>query len=305
MRWLNYQHLFYFWHVARNGSVTGASQVLRLAQPTISAQIKSFEEVLGEDLFERDGRNLKMTEAGKIAFSYAEKIFSLGQEFLDVLDGKFETKAKEIKIGISDVVPKSLAYKLIEPAFDPKWTANVFCYEDKTERLLAELSIGEIDLVLADRPIPLNVKVKAFNHFIGESSVSLLATTKMAKLYKKNFPASLTNAPLLLPTSETAVRFEIDQWLERKGITPHCVGSFQDRALMKLAAREGKGILPIPTVVQADVCREFNLTLVGEITEVKEHLYLISIDKRIKNPIVFQICAEAQKTIYSRNQITK
>lgn len=300
MRWLNYQHLYYFWHVARCGSVTEASQQLRLAQPTISAQLKSFEEVLGEKLFEREGRSLKLTEAGQLANRYAEQIFNIGQEFLDVLDGKAHGTRREFKVGIADVVPKSLAYRLIEPAFSADTGAMVYCFEDKTERLLAQLSIGEIDLVVADRPLPPNVKVKAFNHFIGECGVSLLGVRALANKYKKNFPKSLNAAPLLLPTADSAVRHELDQWFDKLGIAPQCVGAFQDRALMKLAARNGKGIMIVPSVAEAEVKEEFKLELVGRSTDVKEQIYLISIERRLKNPLVVQICSEGQKKLFSK-----
>ena len=301
MRWLNYQHLYYFWHVARCGSVTEASQQLRLAQPTISAQLKSFEEVLGEKLFEREGRSLKLTEAGQLASCYAEQIFNIGQEFLDVLDGKAHGARREFKVGIADVVPKSLAFRLIDPAFSADSGATVYCFEDKTERLLAQLSIAEIDLVIADRPLPPNVKVKAFNHFIGECGVSFLSARALAKKYKNNFPRSLNSAPLLLPTADSAVRHELDNWFDKLGIVPQCVGAFQDRALMKLAARNEKGIMVVPSVVEDEVKEEFNLALVGRSTEVKEQIYLISIERRLKNPLVLQICAEGQKKLFSKS----
>lgn len=300
MRWLNYQHLYYFWHVARCGSVTEASQQLRLAQPTISAQLKSFEEVLGEKLFEREGRRLKLTEAGQLANRYAEQIFNIGQELLDVLDGKTHSARKEFKVGIADVVPKSLAYRLIEPAFSADTGATVYCFEDKTERLLAQLSIAEIDLVIADRPLPPNVKVKAFNHFIGECGVSFLSVRALTNKYKKNFPKSLNAAPLLLPTTDSAVRHELDHWFDKLGISPQCVGEFQDRALMKLAARNGKGIMLVPSVVQDEVKEEFKLELVGRSTEVKEQIYLITIERRLKNSLVSQICSEGQKKLFSK-----
>ncbi len=301
MRWLNYQHLYYFWHVARCGSVTEASRHLRLAQPTISAQLKSFEEVLGEKLFERQGRILKLTEAGQLANRYAEQIFNIGQELLDVLDGKTLGTRREFKIGIADVVPKSLAYRLIEPAFDVDANFSVYCFEDKTDKLLAQLSIAEIDLVIADRALPPNVKVKAFNHFIGECGVSFLAARKWADKYRKNFPNSLDAAPLLLPTLDSAVRHELDRWFDKIGVKPECVGAFQDRALMKLAARSGKGIMLVPSVVEEEVRAEFNLALVGRSSEVREQIYIISIERRLKNPLVSKICNEGQRSLFSRS----
>lgn len=299
MRWLNYQHLYYFWHVARCGSVTEASQLLRLAQPTISAQLKSFEEVLGEKLFQREGRNLKLTEMGQLAHRYADQIFTIGQEFLDVLDGKTHGARRDLKIGIADVVPKSLAYRLIEPALGLDSGATVICFEDKTDRLLADLSIAEVELVIADRPIPPNVKVKAFNHFVGECGISFLGVRALANKFKKNFPASLNAAPILLPTAESAVRHELNQWFATVGIAPRCVGEFQDRALMKLAAKNGKGIMFVPSVVEEEVTEEFHLELVGRSNQVREQVYLISIERRLKNPLVLKICTEGQRKLFT------
>ncbi len=286
--------------MARCGSITEASQQLRLAQPTISTQLKSFEEVLDHKLFERVGRNLKLTDSGRLAYKYAEQIFAIGSEFLEVLDGKSEGHLQEFKIGIADVVPKSIAYRLIEPALEPTSKVLVHCLEDKTEKLLASLSIGEIDLVVVDRPIPPHIKVKAFNHFIGECGISFLATRALAKKHKASFPGSLAKAPLLLPTTESAVRHQLDQWFEAKHIEPHCTAIFQDRALMKLAAREGKGIMPIPSVVEKEIKQEFNLELVGRIEEVKEQIYIVSIDRKLRNPLVQKICSHGQNSIFAK-----
>ena len=298
MRWLNYQHFFYFWRVAKKGSVTEACRELRLAQPTISAQLKVFEETLGEKLFFREGRNLKLTDTGKLAFRYAEEVFGTCSEFMDVLDGKNPSAPRELKVGISDVVPKVVAYRLIEPAFSDSTTGMITCYEDRTERLLAELAISEVDLVISDAPVPPSVKVKAYNHFLGECGVSFLAEASLARRYRKNFPQSLSGAPLLLPTAEAAVRREIDQWLDSSGVAPRHVAQFQDSALMKLVAREGKGIIPVPSVVAAEIKREFHLELVAETNVVKERFYLISVEKRIKNPLVKSIVERAQKKLF-------
>lgn len=295
MRWLNYQHLYYFWNVARYGSVTEAGQRLRLAQPTISAQLKIFEDMLGERLFFREGRNLKLTETGKLAYKYAENIFSLGDEFMRVLDGTTPKTPDEVRVGIADVVPKLIGFRLIEPLFSSG--SRVICHEDRSERLLAELSISEVDLVISDSPIPASVKVKAFNHYLGDCSMSFLASGKLAKRYKPGFPNSLKGAPLLLPAREAAVRREIDQWISNLSLPPVVVGEFQDSALMKIVAREGMGIVPVPTFVEREVCKEFNLLVLGRIDSIRERLYLISVERRIKNPLVKLVCDGAARRL--------
>ena len=297
MRWLNYQHLYYFWHVARAGSVTVAARQLRLAQPTVSAQLKSFEHVLGEKLFARHGRGLKLTEAGQLAARYAERIFGLGQEFIDLLDGRATPTPRELRIGITDVVPKALAFKLIEPAFDAPEETVVVCSEDKTEHLLGALALGEVDLVVADRPIPPGIKVKAYNHLIGESGVSFLGAKSLVRGAVPRFPECLGEVPILLPTPESAVRLELDRWFEVHGIEPRIRGIFQDRALMKLAAHAGRGIMPVPTLIEADVAAEHGLAVLGRIAAVREQLFLISTERRLKDPRVARLCAEGQRRL--------
>lgn len=277
--------------------MTLASRDLRLAQPTVSTQLKYLEDSLGEKLFFKEGRNLKLTEAGQVAYKYAEQIFGLGSQLLDALSGVEIGEAKELRIGLADVVPKSMAYRLIGPALEVESRTTVYCFEDKTERLLADLSIGELDLVIADRPIPPNVKVKAFNHFIGECSVSFMAERSIAKRLRRGFPSSLKDAPLILPTLESAVRHEIDRWFELKGITPRCIAAFQDRALMKLAARDGKGAIPVPSVVTGELKREFHLDIVGEASEIKEQIFLITIERKLKNPLVSKISSLGQRLL--------
>ena len=300
-RFINYQHLYYFWATVHYGGVTKASIKLKLAQPTISAQLKTFEDTFGEKLFQKDGRNLKLTEAGKIAHKYADRIFSIGQELIDVLDGRTSHQHKEFKIGISDVVPKTMAYRLIKPAIKEQNNTTIVCLEDKTERLLAELAIGDLDLVIADRPISHNSNIKAFNHFMGDSSISFLCTANFKKLYQKNFPLSLDNAPMLIPTLESTLRQELEKWFRVKNIKPNILGSFQDSALMKIAASDKKGIIPVPTVVASEIMKEYGLINLGTVKEVKESLYLISLDRRLKHPIILDICSEGQKNLFMKN----
>lgn len=290
MKWLNYQHLYYLWNIVHNGSITKASEKLRLSQPTLSAQIKSLEQALGERLFERKGRELKLTEIGIVVYDYAEKIFSLGNELLEVLDGNKQQTQREFKIGISDVIPKTLVFKIIKPVFVKFNNIKVVCLEDKTEKLFASLAIGDIDLVISDRPIPAYVKVKGYSHFFGSSDISFIGCTDFKKLYKKNFPKSLAGAPLLIPTEESILYKEIIEWFESQGIKPKICATFQDTALMKIAAKEKIGIIPIPKVIAAEICRSYGLELIGSSSEIKEKLYVISLERKLKNPVIIEIC---------------
>jgi LysR family transcriptional activator of nhaA len=213
-------------------------------------------------------------------------VFTSGNEFLDVLEGKDPELSNELRVGLSDVIPKAVAYRIIQPALKAELHTLLRCSEDKTERLLAELAIGELDLVVSDCPIPPDVKVRAFNHHLGSCAIHFMAERSLAKKLKRRFPASLEGAPIILPTPEAAVRRELERWFFTEGITPRCVGEFQDRALMKLVAREGHGIVPIPSAVAIDVSREFDLQTVGISESVREHFYLISVERRFKNPVV-------------------
>jgi len=300
VRWLNYHHLFYFWMVARKGSVSEACRDLRLSQPTISAQLKSLEEALGEKLFVRGGRSLALTEAGHLAFKYAEEIFSLGNEFLNVMEGRPVGTVPTLTIGVSDVVSKHITYRLLEPAFAFEPRTKVIVHEDRPETLLAELAVRHVDLVISDMPIPAAVKVKAFNHNLGHCGVAFLATEKLARKYSKGFPASLSGAPLLLPTDAAALRRDLEKWFADISIDPLVVGEFQDSALMKLVAAQGHGIIAVPDVVQSEVEREYRLHLVGRTNAVHERFYLISVERRIKHPAVLAICRSAASRLFGR-----
>lgn len=298
MRWLNYHHLYYFLTVCQKGSVTAASRHLRLSQPTVSAQLRSLEDVLGHKLFEKQGRSLVLTETGRCVRDYAEQIFALGSELFRVIEGAIIPTRQLLKIGITDMMPKHVVYRLIDPLFATHPSLRIVFYEDTSERLLSMLSIQEIDLVIADTPIPPQVKIKAFNHLLGESAISVLATRKLAKKYKKHFPHSMDNAPILLPVTLAVVRRELDTFFQSLSIQPSIVGEFQDSALMKIFAKSGRGLLPVPSIVEKEVCTEYSLSVVGRITEVKERFYLLSPERRLHHPAVSQLHDRAQRGLF-------
>ena len=241
MEWLNYHHLLYFWTVAKEGSVARASEVLRLAQPTVSGQVKQLEQALGEQLLERKGRNLVLTDTGEMVFGYADEIFGLGRELMDSLRGRPSSRPGRLNVGISDVFPKLIAFRVLEHATTLDPPVEVVCREDKTERLLAELSVHGFDMVLTDTPFSGQVNVKAFNHQLGQSPVGLYGVKRLAERYRRGFPRSLDGAPMLLPTYHSVLRRALDRWLDAHEIRPHVVAEFDDSALMKVfgGARQG------------------------------------------------------------------
>jgi LysR family transcriptional activator of nhaA len=298
MAWLNYHHLLYFWTVAREGSVVAAAEQLELAQPTISAQVRALEDALGEKLFERTGRRLVLTEVGRVAFGYADEIFRLGRELIDTLDDRPTGRPFRLIVGVADVMPKVIVPRLLAPALELPAGVQFVCREDRTEPLLAALSLRELDVVLADTPMPPSVSIKAFSHLLGESDVTLFAEPRLAASLRRGFPQSLDQAPLLLPTPNTALRRSIDQWLDGHGLRPRIVGELEDSALMQAFGQAGVGAIPAPTVVAEDVLRQHGVAVIGRLDTVIERFYAISVEKRLKHPAVVAISEGAQRGLF-------
>ncbi len=297
MEWLNYHHLLYFWSVAKHGTVAKACEELRLAQPTISKQIGILEETLGEKLFTRTGRHLVLTEMGRIIFKHAEDIFSIGQDLMNTVKGRRTGRPARLTVGIVDVVPKLLASKILESAFQNSSPIHLICWEDKLDQLMADLAIHKLDLVIADTPAPPSIKVQAYNHLMGESGVTLFATPTLTKRYRRNFPASLAGAPILLPTSNTMFRRSVDDWLTRRNLVPNVIGEFQDSATLKAFGQEGHGLFPGSTVMEKEICRQYRVQIVGRLDSLKQSFYAISVERRLKHPIVMALFEAARREV--------
>jgi LysR family transcriptional regulator, transcriptional activator of nhaA len=290
MKWVNYNHLYYFWTVAREGGVVRASEELMVSQPTISNQLRELESAMGQKLFERAGRGLRLTEAGRVAFNYANEMFSLGQEMLNALDRRAAGPALRLAVGVLDVIPKPVAHQLLLPALKLSEPLRLICREDKADRLLADLAARRTGLVLSDSPVGTAIQVAGYNHLLGESGVSFVATAELAARYRRGFPKSLNGAPVLLPTDHTQVRRSLNIWFDEKRIHPVVAGEFDDSALMFWFGRAGAGIFPAPTVIEAELRREMKLQVVGRAREVREHFYAITLDENPAHPAVQAIC---------------
>ena len=299
MEWLNYHHLLYFYTVAREGSVTRAAKALRLAQPTLSAQVRRLEEALDEKLFARQGRGLVLTEMGRIVYRYAEEIFGLGSEMLDTLRGRPSTRPARLHVGIADVVPKLVCHRLLERVLTGPQAVQLVLREGKPDDLLAALARQSFDLVIADTPIGPHVRVRAFNHLLGESGTSFFASPALAARFRPGFPRSLDGAPLLLPTENTVLRRSLDQWFEQLGVRPRVVAEVEDSALAKVFGQHGAGIFAAPTIIANDVKRQFSVRSIGATDAVRERFYAISVERRIKNPAVVAITTAAQQRLFS------
>ncbi|MDH5563173.1 MAG: transcriptional activator NhaR [Nitrospirota bacterium] len=297
MEWLNYHHLQYFWVIAREGSMKRACEELNLSQPALSAQLRVLEDSLGEKLFDRVGRTLVLTEVGQMAYRYAQEIFSLGQEFTNVIKGRPSLRPVKLVVGIAEVVPKMVAYKLLKSVFALPEPVQIVCWEGRFDRLLGELALHSLDILLADTAIPSTVRIRGHSHLLGETGVSLFASPTIADKYRRNFPQSLDGAPFLLPTSNAMLRRRMDEWFSRKGITPMVVGEFEDGATMKAFAQAGKGIFPGSTVTAKEISRQYLVKKIANVPAIREQFYAISAERRIKHPAVLAIMDSAQKTL--------
>ncbi len=286
---INYKQLHYFWRVARDGGVTRASEQLHLTPQTLSGQISQLEKNLGTPLFKRVGRRLELTETGRMALSYADDIFRTGNELEQVLRGSAEGRPLLLRVGIADVLPKSIAYRLLLPAMQLNTPLRLICREDKLTRLMAELAIHQLDLVLADSPMPEATEVRAYNHLIGESGVTLLAEPGLAAKLKGDFPECLQGAPLLIPGEGTAMRGHLLRWLEEHGVHPQIIGEFDDSALMRDFGKNGQGVFPAPSQVADDICEHDGLMIIGQIEEIPERFYAITVERRVSHPAVLAI----------------
>ena len=298
MEWLNYHHLLYFWTVAREGSVARAAERLRLRPPTVSGQIRSLESALGEKLFARSGRSLVLTEVGRVVYGFAEEIFSLGSELLETVRGRPTGKALRFTVGVADVIPKLVAYRILEPAVSLCAPLRLVCREDRHDRLLSGLAAHELDVVLSDTPVGSGAGVRAFNHLLGESPVGFYAVRKIAQARRRGFPRSLHGAPLLLPAETTALRRALTQWFEESEIRPVVAGEFDDSALLKVFGQGGAGIFAAPTVVERELTEQYGVHPVGRTTALRERFYAISPERRLRHPAVAAICDTARSRLF-------
>lgn len=297
MDWLNYHHLLYFWSVAKHGTVAKAGEALRLSQPTISAQIRVLEDTLGEKLFMRSGRYLVLTEMGRVVFDYAEDIFSLGQDLMNTVKGRGSGKPLRLAVGIADAVPKLFAARLLKYAFKLPRAIHVVCWEGKLDHLLADLAIHKLDLVISDIPAPPRIKVQAHNHSMGESGVTFFATAKLGARYRRNFPRSLEGAPFLLPTSNAILRRGLEDWFVKNDLHPNIIGEFEDSATLKAFGREGYGIFPGPTVLEKEIRQQYQVEILGRLNTVKQQFFAITVERRLKHPIVMAIFESARQDL--------
>lgn len=297
---MNLKHLHYFWRVAKAGSVARASEELHLTPQTISGQIGLLEADLGAPLFAKRGRNLELTEAGRLAFSYAQDIFALEAELEESLRNyPAGARPAEFRVGVADAVPKSIAYRLIEPATRLADPVRILCREWKLDNLLAELAAHRLDIVIADAPIPSSVSIRAYNHRLGESGVSFFGSARLLKSLKGEFPACLNGAPTLVPGDGAAVRSRLDRWCEANKLRPRVVGEFDDSALMKAFGQRGAGVFIGPTVLESEIETQYGVKTLGRTQKIVEEFFAISVERRVTHPCVVAIAEAARNRLFA------
>lgn len=299
MKNINLKHLRYFWTVAANGSIASASEILHLTPQTISGQLSELEYQNGTKLFRKAGRNLALTDSGRMVFNYAEEIFRLSTELEEVLDGRDPSAQLTLNVGIAMVVPKLLAYRVLVPALNLEEPVRLVCTEAPFVDLLADLSVHKLDLILADSPFSPGLNIRAYNHLLGESGITFFAREPEDRLYRDAFPQSLDGAPMLMPTSNCALRRSLELWFERIDVRPTVVAEFEDRALMKAFGEAATGIFTSPTAVEEDVLNKYAVTVIGRSEEVKERFYAISAERKIKHPAISAITEAARHDLFS------
>jgi LysR family transcriptional regulator, transcriptional activator of nhaA len=294
----NFKHLRYFWAAAKSGGVVKAGELLHVSAQTVSGQITLLEDAVGQPLFRKVGRRLELTDAGRTMFAYADEIFAIGEELHDTMrNGKSRRAVREFRVGVADAMPKSVAYWLLEPAMRVGEPVRMACREWKLDSLLSELALNKLDLVIADVPLPANVNVKAFSHKLGSSTISFFASPSLMKGQRLRFPDCLGTLPLLLPGPDAAVRPRLEGWMRNLGLPVNVAGEFDDGALMKAFGRHGHGVFAASTILADEITTQYGVKVIGEVDEVFDEFFAISVERRITHPCVAAITAAARKQL--------
>jgi LysR family transcriptional activator of nhaA len=281
----NYRHLYYFWVVAKEGSMSKAAERLDMAIQTISAQVHELEKSLGYLLFKPAGRGIALTESGFAALEIADQIFSIGEKLPEAVRDAAKSPKTKIIVGVSDGLPKLVTRQLLEPILKHE-EAQLIAHEGNFEDLLADLALHRLDIILADRPAPNNKNLNVYSEELTRTSMAWYSPKQFVKKAKKDFPHCLNELPILIPTPHSTVRLLIDQWFSKHGITPNIVGEFEDSALLKTFAASGLGVFPAGKLIEKDLKETYGMELLGDCDDIYEYFYAIRSEKKIQNPLV-------------------
>lgn len=286
---LNYKHLHYFHAVAMHGTVARAAQQLHVSAQAISMQIQLLEEQVGADLLRKQGRRLQLTDAGKTVLQFAGRIFDLGSELEQAIRRGVLAGQETLRVGICDIVPKTMAFRLLQPARQAGMAMHLICREGRFADLVVELAAHRLDLVIADQALAAGGALRGHSRLLGTSDLAVLGHPALVRAWPGSFPQRLRNAPVLLPGAEAAVRSQLHAWLDAHDLRPVVVGEFDDGALLKSFARAGAGFMVAPAVLAATVCAEYGLVLVGRIPSIVEHFYALSVERFHDHPALRRI----------------
>ena len=297
---MNFKHLHYFWVTAKAGGVMRAGEQLHTTPQTLSGQIKLLEDWLGRKLFRKSGRQLELTEDGRLALGYADQIFTLGAEMETALrEARGGQRVLDFRVGVADSVAKSVAYRLLEPALNLAEPVRLICSEGKFPDLLAQLALHRLDLVIADEPMSRRISVKAFNHPLGSTAMSFFCAPQLRPSLKGEFPACLNDMPMLIQGASASVRQQLEGWLTRYQIHPRVIGEFDDGALMTAFGREGRGVFMAPSVLEGETVAQFGVDVIGRTDELVEEFFAVSVERRISHPCVLAITDAARGQLFS------
>lgn len=298
MDWLNYNHLHYFWTVAKSGSLTRAAEELMLSASTVSAQVHALEQAMGSRLFKRQGRRLMLTDVGQVAYGYAESMFALGREMMDVVKERPTDRPLRLVVGVDEAVPKLVAREILKPALQLAQPVHLVCREGSADRLLTDLTSYRLDVLLADQPVRASGKTRVFNHPLGDCGLSFFAAPALAARLRQGFPKSLHRAPALLPADHSAMRRTLDRWFGSLGVEPSIVGEFDDSALTKVFGSDGFGFFAVPSVIAAEIAQRYSVVEIGAAPDCIERFCAISVERKLKHPAVVAITQAARSALF-------
>lgn len=288
----NYKHLYYFWVVAKEGGISRAADKLDMAVQTVSAQVRELERSLGYALLKPAGRGLVLTDAGHAAMQQADHIFQLGEELPTRVRDAASAPSIRLAVGICDGLPKLVVHRLLHPVI-PEPNLRLLCHEGNLDDLLGDLALHRLDVVLSDRPAPINPNIKLYSHALGSSGIAWYGTADMAELASKDFPHCLATMPVLLPTAHTAVRARLDLWFEHRALRPRVVGEFADSALLKTFGASGMGVFPAAEWAHDDLLAHYAVQRIGGCDGVTEHFFAIGTEKKVQHPLVQRLLQPA------------
>ena len=287
MSHLNYNHLYYFWMVCKQGSVTKAADALFLTPQTVTGQIKALEERMKGKLTKRNGRTVEPTELGQLVFKYADRMFGLSYEMLDIINYSQQSNIL-FEVGVADALSKRLVSKILMTTVPEDNRIHLRCYESTHELLLERLSQHKLDMILSDCPVDSTQSPGLYSKKLGESSMSFFASSEIENV---RFPEILEQKKLLIPASRTAMGRKVIQWFDRQGIQPNVLGEFDDVALMKAFARYHDDVIFLaPSVYMSKIEDNRNLQLIGHVDGLKEEYYVIFAERMIQHPAVKNVC---------------